>query len=95
MASPVKVGFVCAASGAAISGLGAIILFLLMTWMMRMKAIPKATYQTPEQLADRIRNRELEAALLPPGFARQSVLIEVAKLRAYADVKRCLATPEW
>jgi hypothetical protein len=58
-----------------------------------MKAIPKATYQTPEQLAERIKNRELEAALLPPGDARQSILIEVAKLRAYADMKRWLASP--
>jgi hypothetical protein len=59
-----------------------------------MKKIPKANYQTPEQLADRIKDRELEAALLPPGTARQSVLIEVAKLRAYADVKRWLASAE-
>jgi hypothetical protein len=53
-----------------------------------MKRIPKATYQTPEQIAERIKHRELEAALLPPGEARQSVLIEVAKLRVYADIKR-------
>ena len=57
-----------------------------------MKKIPKATYETPEQLAERIRDREREAALLPPGGARQSVLIEIAKLRAYADVKRWLAS---
>ncbi len=57
-----------------------------------MKAIPKVTYPTPEQLAERIKNRELEAALLPPGGARQSVLVEVSKLRAYADFKRLLPT---
>lgn len=57
-----------------------------------MKKIPKVTYETPEQLAERIRDREREAALLPPGAARQSVLIEIAKLRAYADVKRWLAS---
>jgi hypothetical protein len=56
-----------------------------------MKRVPKATYQTPDQIAARIKDRELEAALLPPGDTRQSVLIEVAKLRAYADVKRWLA----
>jgi hypothetical protein len=50
-----------------------------------MKRIPKATYQTPNEIAERIKARELEAAQLPPGTARQSVLIEVAKLRAYAD----------
>lgn len=57
-----------------------------------MKKIPKVEYQTPEQLAARIRERESEAELLPPGTARQSVLIEVAQLRAYADVKRWLAS---
>jgi hypothetical protein len=56
------------------------------------KVLPKATYQTPEQLAERIRDRELEGALLPPGMARQSVLIEIAQLRAYADMKRCLSS---
>lgn len=59
-----------------------------------MKAIPRSSYPTPEQLAERIKSRELEAALLPPGAARQSVLIEVAKLRAYADVKRWLGSDE-
>ena len=59
-----------------------------------MKAIPKATYQTPEQLADRIKDRELDAERLPPGAARQSILIEIAKLRAYADVKRWLSSAD-
>jgi hypothetical protein len=57
-----------------------------------MRKIPKTEYQTPEQLAERIKDRELEAALLPPGAARQSVLIEIARLRAYADVKRWLTS---
>jgi hypothetical protein len=57
-----------------------------------MKKIPKATYETLEQLAKRIRLRELEAEQIPPGSARQSVLIEIAKLRAYADVKRWLSS---
>lgn len=56
------------------------------------KEMPKANYETPEQLAARIKERELDASLLPLGAARQSVLIEVAKLRAYADVKRWLAS---
>jgi hypothetical protein len=58
-----------------------------------MKPIPEVTCQTPEQIAERIKEREPEACLLPPGTAKQSVLIEVAKLRAYADVKRWLSTP--
>ena len=59
-----------------------------------MKKIPKATYQTPQELEERIREREFEAALLPPGTARQSVLIEVAQLRAYASMKRWVETPK-
>jgi hypothetical protein len=57
-----------------------------------MKKIPKANYETPEQLAERIRHREVEAQQLLPGPARQSALIEIAKLRAYADVKRWLGS---
>jgi hypothetical protein len=56
-----------------------------------MKKIPKANYQTAEELDARIKAREAEAASLPSGEARQSILKEVAQLRAYADVKRWLA----
>jgi hypothetical protein len=59
-----------------------------------MKKIPNANYQTPEEIAGRIKDRELEAALLPPGAGRQSVLVEIAKLRAYADVKRWLRSED-
>ncbi|MDQ8729181.1 hypothetical protein [Bradyrhizobium sp. LHD-71] len=55
-----------------------------------MKKIPKANYPTREDIAERIKARECEASRLPPGPARQSILIEVAKLRAYAEVKRWL-----
>jgi hypothetical protein len=57
-----------------------------------MKKIPKATYQSAEALDARIKAREADAASLPSGEARQSILREVAQLRAYADVKRWLAT---
>jgi hypothetical protein len=56
-----------------------------------MKKIPKATYQTVSELDAQIRAREEDAASLPSGEARQSILKEVAQLRAYADVKRWLA----
>lgn len=56
-----------------------------------MKKIPKANYQTAEELDARIKAREADAANLPSGEARQSILKEVAQLRAYADVKRWLA----
>jgi hypothetical protein len=56
-----------------------------------MKKIPKATYQTTEELDAHIRARQADAENLPSGEARQSVLKEIAQLRAYADVKRWLA----
>lgn len=55
-----------------------------------MKKIPKATYQTAEEIEAQIRAREADAAGLPAGEPRQSVLKEIAQLRAYADVKRLL-----
>jgi hypothetical protein len=57
------------------------------------KENPKVVYQTPEQLTERIKQREFEASLLPPGSARQSVLIDITQLRAYADVKHRLMRP--
>jgi hypothetical protein len=56
-----------------------------------MKKIPIVTYQTPEELDVRIKQREAEAAALPPGGSRQSILVEVARLRSYAEMKRLLA----
>jgi hypothetical protein len=58
-----------------------------------MKAIKPTTYQTVEEVDATVRLREAEADLLPPGTARQSVLIEVAQLRAYADIKRWIDQP--
>lgn len=55
-----------------------------------MKKLPKAVYETPALLAERIRRREADAMQLPPGIARQSVLVEVAQLRVYAEMKRWL-----
>ena len=56
-----------------------------------MQPIPKVIYQTPEEIDEVIKEREAEAALLPPGATRQSVLVDAARLRSYADVKRLLA----
>jgi hypothetical protein len=53
-----------------------------------LKKIPKASYETPEQLDARIHAREAEAALSPPGPVRQAILVEVAQLKAYAEVQR-------
>jgi hypothetical protein len=53
-----------------------------------MKRIPRAIYQTPHQIDLVIVERENEAARLPPGDSRQSILKEIARLRMYADAKR-------
>jgi hypothetical protein len=58
-----------------------------------MKKIPKVTYQTVEQLELRIKAREADAARLPAGEPRQSVLKEIAQLRAYAGAKQWLSEP--
>ncbi len=58
-----------------------------------MKRIPKAVYQTPSELEERISERENEAAKLPPGEPRQSILKEIAQLRMYAEAKRWIETP--
>ncbi|RYG64352.1 hypothetical protein EON80_19385 [bacterium] len=53
-----------------------------------MKKIPKAVYQTPDQLFEVIATKEKEANALPAGARRQELLIELGKLRAYAAVKQ-------
>lgn len=58
-----------------------------------MKRIPKATYQSPEEVEHIIKLREADAALLAPGPSRQSVLKEIARLRAYAHMKRWIDSP--
>jgi hypothetical protein len=60
---------------------------------LAMKVIKPTTYQTVEEVDATVRLREAEADLLPPGTARQSILIEVAQLRAYADIKRWIDQP--
>jgi hypothetical protein len=58
-----------------------------------MKRIPKAIYQTVEEIEARIRAREEDAVRLPPGEPRQSVLKEIAQLRLYAEAKRWVESP--
>jgi hypothetical protein len=58
-----------------------------------MKAVKPTTYQTVEEVETLVRTRLAEADLLPSGDERQSMLIEIARLRAYADIKRWLDQP--
>ena len=59
-----------------------------------MKKIPKANYRSADEIEAIIRKREAEAAAMEPGSARQSVLIEIAQLRAYASMKRWAGAPD-
>lgn len=58
-----------------------------------MRKIPIATYQTPEEVYARIDELQAQADATQPGMARQSILVDIAKLRAYADMKRWAAMP--
>jgi hypothetical protein len=58
-----------------------------------MKSLNEAIYETPEKIEALIKEREAAVAMLPPGTTRQSVLMDVARLRSYAEMKRLLAQP--
>lgn len=58
-----------------------------------MQRIPEPIYQTPDQLDERIKQREADVACLPPGEPRASILKEIVQLRMYADAKRWIESP--
>jgi hypothetical protein len=47
-------------------------------------------FQSPEQIELVIRQRVQAVERLPPSLARQNLLAEISRLRAYADAKRWL-----
>jgi hypothetical protein len=47
-----------------------------------------ATSISPDEIEERTKEREAQVSAIPKGPARQSILVEIAELRAYADVKR-------
>jgi hypothetical protein len=57
------------------------------------KKIPKATYKTQEELQDEIRKREIALDLLDEGEVKQTLRIQLAQLRTYAEVKQWAASP--
>ena len=61
--------------------------------MAPMRKIPKVIYQTADQIDARIKDREVDAARLPQGEQRQSILKEIAQLRMYAEAKRWTQSP--
>jgi hypothetical protein len=53
-----------------------------------MKKIPKAVYPSTQELDRQISEKLALAEALPPGASKQRLLIEVGRLRIYADMKR-------
>jgi hypothetical protein len=58
-----------------------------------MQPLSDVIHKTPEEIDHAIKEREAAAELLPPGTTKESVLVDVARLRSYAEMKRLLASP--
>jgi hypothetical protein len=58
-----------------------------------MKKIPRVTYKTAEELQKEIDRRLVALDLLKEGEVKQKMRVQLAQLRAYADVKRWLTDP--
>jgi hypothetical protein len=56
-----------------------------------MKSFKRVIYKSPEEIEAVIKEREAAAAMLPPGMTRQFVLMDIARLRSYAEMKRVLS----
>ena len=53
-----------------------------------MKKIPVARYQGPAEVDRQIAEKQCMADALPAGDTKRKLLIEVARLKHYAEVKR-------
>ena len=60
----------------------------LVTEAKTMKKIPKAIYQTADEIDAQIRERQATAHQLADSSARQAILKDIAQLRMYAEAKR-------
>ena len=58
-----------------------------------MKRIPKAIYQTADEIEARIADLQADADALPDGAERQAMLKDIAQLRVYSEAKRWMASP--
>ena len=59
-----------------------------------MKQIPKALYQTADEIQERIRERQEDAMWLrPDSDEHRQIRQEISRLRIYAEAKRWLAGP--
>jgi len=59
-----------------------------------MRAIPKAVYQTPAEIEERIRKLEADTMRIrADSNEHRQIMQEISKLRIHADAKRWLASP--
>jgi hypothetical protein len=53
-----------------------------------MRKIPKAIYKTAKELQDEVEKRQTAISLLPDGEVKQQLVIQLAQLRVYAEMKQ-------
>lgn len=58
-----------------------------------MRRVSRWIYLTPDEIDEHIKDREAEAAALPDGELRKSILTEIAQLRLHAEAKRWIESP--
>ena len=58
-----------------------------------MKRVPKAIYQTADEIELRVQELTAEADALDDGPRRQELLKQIAQLRMYAEAKRWTESP--
>jgi hypothetical protein len=57
-----------------------------------MRKIPPSRYQRPNEVDRQIKEKQSMADGLPAGDRRQKLLIEIARLKTYADMKRWIGS---
>ena len=55
-----------------------------------MRKIPARSYQTVEQIEQRVAALEAQASVLQQGAEKTAILVTAHQLRTYADMKRLL-----
>jgi hypothetical protein len=58
-----------------------------------MRKIKPSIYLTTDELAERVRDRDAEAAAMPEGAAKQAFLMQTGSLRTYLDMKLWIESP--
>lgn len=59
-----------------------------------MRRIPKAIYQSADEIEERIRQREFDVMTLRPDTEEhRKIMKEISQLRIYAEAKRWLSGP--